>query len=221
MDDINDKLIDLHIEEKCQWLSNDQKICSVADLYSLDELCSWQIVGASKSSLIGEHKFCAPSVLDEFLAQSRLLCEIPADEILSCRKRSNPFEAIDRVFFVNRAAPKFANIDAHVQFTRLAGPNEILLFADIGGGTGGFADYILWRKGWHAKGYGITSKAGNTPGYNFSRFASMYDSFDTYFGSKKNGNTLNRSVTMCIGIMRTACIWWWPTVQWTPTCQAA
>lgn len=35
-------------------------------------------------------------------------------------------------------------------------PDEILYFADICAGPGGFSEYVLWRKKWHAKGFGIT-----------------------------------------------------------------
>lgn len=40
------------------------------------------------------------------------------EEILDCRKRCNPYEAISKAFFVNRAATKFANLDAMFKFSR-------------------------------------------------------------------------------------------------------
>lgn len=40
----------------------------------------------------------------------------------------------------------------------MVGPNELLYFADICAGPGGFSEYVLWRKGWQAKGFGFTLK---------------------------------------------------------------
>ena len=40
----------------------------------------------------------------------------------------------------------------------MLGPYDVLYFADICAGPGGFSEYILWRKKWHAKGFGITLK---------------------------------------------------------------
>ena len=38
------------------------------------------------------------------------------------------------------------------------GANELLFFADICAGPGGFTEYLLYRTKWHAKGYGFTLK---------------------------------------------------------------
>ena len=35
---------------------------------------------------------------------------------------------------------------------------DLLYFADICAGPGGFSEYMLWRKRWHAKGFGFTIK---------------------------------------------------------------
>lgn len=35
---------------------------------------------------------------------------------------------------------------------------DLLYFADICAGPGGFSEYMLWRKGWHCKGFGFTLK---------------------------------------------------------------
>lgn len=40
----------------------------------------------------------------------------------------------------------------------LLGPLDVLYFADICAGPGGFSEYVLWRKEWHAKGFGFTLK---------------------------------------------------------------
>ena len=38
------------------------------------------------------------------------------------------------------------------------GGNELMFFADICAGPGGFTEYMLYRTKWHAKGYGFTPK---------------------------------------------------------------
>ena len=38
------------------------------------------------------------------------------------------------------------------------GGNELMFFADICAGPGGFTEYVLYRTKWHAKGYGFTPK---------------------------------------------------------------
>ena len=43
----------------------------------------------------------------------------------------------------------------------MVGPNELLYFADLCAGPGGFSEYVLWRKGWQAKGFGFTLR-GNS-----------------------------------------------------------
>ena len=36
------------------------------------------------------------------------------------------------------------------------GDNDVLYFADVCAGPGGFSEYVLWRKRWRAKGFGFT-----------------------------------------------------------------
>ena len=39
--------------------------------------------------------------------------------------------------------------------------NELLYFADVCAGPGGFSEYILWRKKGESKGFGMTLKGSN------------------------------------------------------------
>lgn len=83
-------------------------------------------------------------------------------DLRHARFRSNPYETIGSVIFLNRAAVKMANLDAvfDFMFTKPKKPNgesaidenEILYFADVCAGPGGFSEYILYKKGWRAKG---------------------------------------------------------------------
>lgn len=83
------------------------------------------------------------------------------EDLRNARFRSNPYETIGAVIFLNRAAVKMANIDALFDFMftepktqtgKLAIDRELLYFADVCAGPGGFSEYVLYRKGWKAKG---------------------------------------------------------------------
>lgn len=195
-DDIENKLNNLHLPEICNWLTNKETQESFREILPQKLLASWLTVDIREDTLQGQHTFCDQQVLEAFLEASKILQTFSNEELLSIRKRSNPFEATEKVIFVNRAATKFANLDAILHFTNpvtrdnesLLLENELLLFVDICGGPGGFVDYMLWRKSWLAKGFGITSRTGDGTKYNFNRFATGYDSFDTYYGIARNGN---------------------------------
>lgn len=84
------------------------------------------------------------------------------EDLRNARFRSNPYETIGSVIFLNRAAVKMANIDAMFDFMftkpkKPSGENavdkkELLYFADVCAGPGGFSEYILFRTQWRAKG---------------------------------------------------------------------
>ena len=72
------------------------------------------------------------------------------------RDRANPYEGVKKEFFLNRAAMKMANIDALFDFCFSqpvgVGKDELLYFADVCAGPGGFTEYIAWRRKWRYKG---------------------------------------------------------------------
>lgn len=43
----------------------------------------------------------------------------------------------------------------------MVGPNELLYFADICAGPGGFSEYVLWRRKGECKGFGLTLRGQN------------------------------------------------------------
>jgi len=64
----------------------------------------------------------------------------------------------------------------------LVAPNDLLYFADICAGPGGFSEYVLWRKGWDAKGFGFTLKGPN----DFKLedfFAAPCELFEPHYGT--------------------------------------
>lgn len=59
--------------------------------------------------------------------------------------------------------------------------NELLYFADICAGPGGFSEYVLWRKKWDSKGFGFTLRGPN----DFKLedfFAGPPETFEPYYG---------------------------------------
>lgn len=61
------------------------------------------------------------------------------------------------------------------------GDNELLYFADICAGPGGFSEYVLWRKKWESKGFGFTLKGSN----DFKLedfFAGPPETFEPHYG---------------------------------------
>lgn len=58
---------------------------------------------------------------------------------------------------------------------------ELLYFADVCAGPGGFSEYVLWRKKWHAKGFGMTLKGPND--FKLEDFyAASSELFEPYYG---------------------------------------
>ena len=63
----------------------------------------------------------------------------------------------------------------------LVNDDQLLYFADVCGGPGGFSEYTLWRKRWLAKGFGITLKCQED--YQPARFISPIETFEPYYGN--------------------------------------
>jgi 23S rRNA U2552 (ribose-2'-O)-methylase RlmE/FtsJ len=88
-------------------------------------------------------------VLDEF-------------KVRDARSKANPFEAVMKAGFQNRAAVKLAELDYLFDFELVKKNKETgLLFAgDLCGGPGGFSEYILWHRKWKARVLGLTLRNG-------------------------------------------------------------
>lgn len=64
----------------------------------------------------------------------------------------------------------------------MVGKDELLYFADVCAGPGGFTEYVLWRKKWRAKGFGLTLKASND--FKLDDFyAGPAESFEPHYGN--------------------------------------
>ncbi|XP_044128802.1 cap-specific mRNA (nucleoside-2'-O-)-methyltransferase 1 isoform X2 [Bufo gargarizans] len=158
-----------------------------------DELSDWMTVGKRKMIIDDETEFCQEPLLRSLLECKSAFDQLEGEEMRRARTRSNPYEMIRGVFFLNRAAMKMANID-HVfdyMFTNPKDPqgkpllkdrdSELLYFADVCAGPGGFSEYILWRKKWHSKGFGMTLKGPND--FKLEDFYSASSElFEPYYG---------------------------------------
>lgn len=163
----------------------------------IKELRQWVLEGKKKLTIDDETLFCDPDVLRNVLDCKNIFDRLEPEEMRRARTRSNPFETIRGGIFLNRAAMKMANIDSAFDFMltnpvdsegkSLVGPDELLYFADVCAGPGGFSEYVLWRKGWQAKGFGFTLRGPND--FKLDEFfAGPPDTFEPHYGVNDDGD---------------------------------
>lgn len=184
----------IQLRETAEWVEDDS---DDLEILSSDELKSWAIEGCRKLTIDDETLFCDPQVLENVLRQKTVFDKLGADDMRKARTRSNPFETIRGAFFLNRAAVKMANMDALFDFmftepvdehgASLVHENDLLYFADVCAGPGGFSEYVLWKKKWQAKGFGFTLQCENDFKLH-EFFAGPPETFDAYYGCKGDGN---------------------------------
>ncbi|XP_031559372.1 cap-specific mRNA (nucleoside-2'-O-)-methyltransferase 1-like [Actinia tenebrosa] len=133
-----------------------------------EEMQNWCQIGKKKLTINDETEFCSPEVLEDILSSKSVFDALTGMEFLKARTRANPYEFIKSAIFQNRAAVKMVNMDSAFDFMftnprnrkgeEIVGTHELLYFADICAGPGGFSEYVLWRKKWKCKGFGLTLK---------------------------------------------------------------
>uniref|UniRef100_A0A8C6AGK1 Cap-specific mRNA (nucleoside-2'-O-)-methyltransferase 1 n=1 Tax=Marmota marmota marmota TaxID=9994 RepID=A0A8C6AGK1_MARMA len=157
------------------------------------EMSDWMVVGKRKMIIEDETEFCGEELLHSMLQCKSVFDVLDGEEMRRARTRANPYEMIRGVFFLNRAAMKMANMD-FVFDHMFTNPRdsygkplvkdreaELLYFADVCAGPGGFSEYVLWRKKWHAKGFGMTLKGPND--FKLEDFYSASSElFEPYYG---------------------------------------
>jgi cap1 methyltransferase len=178
---------EVNIHQKVEWLQTPAQ--PVPNKVELD---SWMVEGERKTTIAHETHFFDPTTLKAILENKSMFDNLSTKEFLNSRQRSNPYETIKGAFFQNRAAMKMANIDAITGFMFTdprtengapLGPLEVLYFADICAGPGGFSEYVLWRKKWHAKGFGFTLKdPADGSDFKLDAFTSPCETFDPHYG---------------------------------------
>ncbi|XP_034107648.1 cap-specific mRNA (nucleoside-2'-O-)-methyltransferase 1 [Drosophila albomicans] len=191
---------ELKIVEPVVWLNG--QVDDNCSAYTLDQLMEHLVLGDRKLTLDDETQYCDPEILQHILNAKTVFDNLNDTEMRRARSRCNPFETIRSSIFLNRAAVKMANIDAmcenmftdprDAQGQSLLGPNELLYFADMCAGPGGFSEYVLYRKSWEAKGFGFTLRGAND--FKLDKFfAASPESFDAFYGDKDDGNIFDAS----------------------------
>lgn len=174
--------------EKVDWFPE----CTT-EIPDSDELRDWMIVGRRKLKIEDETEFCTEDLLHTLLRCKSVFDNLEGEEMRRARTRSNPYEMIRGGIFLNRAAMKMSNID-HCFDSMFTNPKdsqgkpltkdregELLYFGDVCAGPGGFSEYILWRRRWHAKGFGMTLK-GPCDFKLEDFFAAPSELFEPYYG---------------------------------------
>ncbi|XP_011176005.1 cap-specific mRNA (nucleoside-2'-O-)-methyltransferase 1 isoform X2 [Solenopsis invicta] len=191
-------------EASCKWNPDDEKIQVIEDIEWLqnigsgtplvEDMSDWMKLGQKKYSIDDENLFCNPTILSQVVSSKSILDGLDNMEIRKARTRANPFETIRNGHFLNRAAVKMANIDRACDFMftdpKNMDANELLFFADVCAGPGGFSEYVLSRKKWHAKGFGFTLKSSND--FTLDEFfAGPCETFHPFYGPKGDGDVYN------------------------------
>ncbi|KAM4633422.1 cap-specific mRNA (nucleoside-2'-O-)-methyltransferase 1 isoform 1-T3 [Polymixia lowei] len=174
--------------EKVDWFPE----CST-EIPDADELKDWMELGPRKLKIEDETEFCTEDLLHTLLRCKTVFDNLEGEEMRRARTRSNPYETIRGAFFLNRAAMKMSNID-HCFDYMFTNPKdaqgkpltreregELLYFGDVCAGPGGFSEYVLWKRRWHAKGFGMTLK-GPCDFKLEDFYAAPSELFEPYYG---------------------------------------
>ncbi|XP_015587359.1 cap-specific mRNA (nucleoside-2'-O-)-methyltransferase 1 [Cephus cinctus] len=177
---------EISVQEDMEWLENTH-----SEIPTIQHMEEWMSLGPSKKTIEDETTFCDPAILKNVLNSKTVFDKLDKHEMRRARTRSNPYETIRGAFFLNRAAVKMANIDKACDFIftnpKTIKSDELLYFADVCAGPGGFSEYVLWKKKWHAKGFGFTLKDEND--FKLDDFyAGPCETFHPFYGPKEDGN---------------------------------
>lgn len=185
-------------EETIEWIPT----CT-EEAPSIETLREWKVKGPKKRTINDETKFCNEKILQMVLSSKSIFDNLEPEEMRRARTRSNPYETIRGVFFLNRAAMKMANMDAILDFMftkpldvdgrPLVQHSELLYFADVCAGPGGFSEYVLWRTKADAKGFGMTLR-GPCDFKLEDFFAGPAEMFEPHYGvggEEGNGDIFN------------------------------
>ncbi|KFD49068.1 hypothetical protein M513_10010 [Trichuris suis] len=159
------------------------------------------VVGDRRLVMNDETEFCSKDILLAMLESKNVFDEVDDYQLRNARSRANPFESIRGVIFQNRAAMKMANLDAVFNF-RLTNPvdsngvsivpkvysnEQFFYFADICAGPGGFTEYVLWKRKWTARGFGMTLRGKDD--FRLDNFlAASPEMFEPFYGAAGDGD---------------------------------
>ncbi|KAL0278281.1 UNVERIFIED_CONTAM: hypothetical protein PYX00_000138 [Menopon gallinae] len=176
----------ISVFEQAFWLENRY---SEDDILSTEQLKDWLKIGPEKLNIDDEVHFCNPTVLHDVLEAKFELGNV--NDVTKIRGRCNPFETIGKGIFLNRAAMKMANMNRVFDFMftdpkdkegkNIVQEQDLLYFADVCAGPGGFSEYIFYKKKWRAKGFGFT--LANENDFELEKFfAGPSETFEPHYG---------------------------------------
>ena len=75
--------------------------------------------------------------------------------------------------------------------------DDLLYFADVCAGPGGFSEYVLWRKKYDVKGFGFTLRGSND--FKLEDFyAAPSELFEPHYGKKSVDISIAHITQFCI-----------------------
>jgi len=181
---------DVILKEEVKWIPTTKK-----GVPSLDTMEEWIKTGPKKLSIDDETTFVDPQVLKNVLDCKSVFDNLEDKELRNARTKSNPFETIRGGIFQNRAAMKMANMDSVFDFmfsdpkdpegVTMVKDGQLLYFADVAAGPGGFTEYVLWRRhhthSGNVKGFGFTLRGDCD--FKLDEFHSTaVEFFEPYYG---------------------------------------
>ena len=196
-------LIHCTLKEPYMWLKNDM----INQCLTINEMRNWITVG-KKVKTEDECTFCNEIILAESKILNDTKNKLKESSANKLRAVCNPFEKVNKLFFCSRSALKLANIDSIFDLKNPTNPDkrslleadELFYFASLGGGSNGFADYLLWRKGWQTQCFGITPRgSANGMSSQFHKFASDFETVNIFRGSKRDADIRDpETIATCI-----------------------
>jgi cap1 methyltransferase len=166
----------------------------------MEQLKEWIKRGPRPTRMEEETEFCDAEIVRNVCLCKSVFDKLSSQELRTARSNSNPFETIGKAIFQNRAALKMANMDSRFEMMFTDPKNEdgqsvlnirdLLYFADICAGPGGFSEYVLWRKKWEARGFGFTLTGPNN--FKLEEFlAASTETFEPHYGKDPVGGDGN------------------------------
>ena len=71
-------------------------------IFKILELMNWMAEGTRKETIDDEDQFCNKQILQSILKSKEVFDQLEGHEMRKARTKSNPFEIIQGVFFLNR-----------------------------------------------------------------------------------------------------------------------
>uniref|UniRef100_A0A914XUX2 Cap-specific mRNA (nucleoside-2'-O-)-methyltransferase 1 n=1 Tax=Panagrolaimus superbus TaxID=310955 RepID=A0A914XUX2_9BILA len=167
----------------------------------------------TKTRVDDEDKYCDPDLSKQIVFEKEDMGNYSQKQKHIMRQTANEYEKVKSAFFQNREAMKLAALDQmfnfvltnesdekkrisknpmlshHRKTNEFSRDEETFFFADVGGGPGAHAEFLIWRKGFYNARANHPTQPNQMGDYEQKRFtAGSFAFFDTYYGIKGNGD---------------------------------